>query len=315
MKRRGFTLVELLVVMTILAILSSIVLFALVGVQESARDMKTRATIAKLNAIVMQKYESYKTRRVPVDTSTLASMQSAAQKRLLGLWELMRIEMPDRYSDINDPAATLAAAPSIQKKYQSRISAGKTDQFENAECLYLLVTLGSGDPDIIEQFAPNEIGDTDGDGMPEFHDGWDRPINFLRWAPGFESPLQQWHCQSYVATADKQYPTGGHDPFDPLKLYKPSQGDLLFNPAIPAAGQINPPLFPLIYSPGPDHTSEIQDGGGSPPYRASQSSPPNYPYAQVSGGLLGEWLDNPPNPKPSGYKASDESVDNITNHL
>ena len=59
--------------MTILAILSSIVLFALAGVQESAREMKTRATINKLNALIMQKYESYRTRRVPANAQAVAA--------------------------------------------------------------------------------------------------------------------------------------------------------------------------------------------------------------------------------------------------
>src|SRR3954471_4669227 len=56
----AFTLVELLVVMMIMGILASIVLFALAGVQESARYDKTVATINKLNALIMAKYETYR---------------------------------------------------------------------------------------------------------------------------------------------------------------------------------------------------------------------------------------------------------------
>ncbi len=322
----AFTLVELLVVMTILAILASMVLFALASAQESARYDKTQATISKLNALIMAKYESYRTRRVPITIPAGANTGVAAQYRLDALRDLMRMEMPDRYSDITDDPVTYTdpsnpstspkiSVPAVTRSYRKQITSTKTDQFENAECLYLLVTLGLGDPDIMEQFSPSEIGDTDGDGMLEFHDGWDRPINFLRWAPGFSSPLQPWNVNATDAlgnaTASPVYPTA-HDPFDPLHIYKPASGEPFFNPAVPAANQVYPPLYPLIYSPGPDHISDIQDGGGSPAMQYSTTSPKNNPYATVSGGLLGA-----PTDLPSAFGPNDgvdNSIDNITNH-
>ncbi len=303
MSRKAFTLVELLVVMMILAILASIVLFALVSVQEDARRMKTKATIQKLNTIVMAKWESYRTRRVPMTPAAGATRIQIEQSRLLALWELMRIEMPCLYNDITDAPVTLTNAPAIQARYKNAILPSKDNQFQNAECLFLFVRYGSGDPEVMEQFSPSEIGDTDGDGMLEFHDGWDRPINFIRWAPGYNTPVQSWNCGSGVT--GKTYPTTTHDPFDILHIYKPSTGDLLFNPALKPEEQVNPPLTPIIYSPGPDKKSAIQDGGSSSGIQYSKTSPPNYPYAQVSGMLMGESLDVAP---------TAEAVDNITSH-
>ena len=66
--RRGFTLVEMLVVVVILTMLAALVVLALRGAQESAREAKTKATIAKLHNIIRTIYESYRTRRVPFDT-------------------------------------------------------------------------------------------------------------------------------------------------------------------------------------------------------------------------------------------------------
>jgi prepilin-type N-terminal cleavage/methylation domain-containing protein len=66
--RPGFTLIELLVSITIIGIMSSMVLFAMFSAQESAKKAKTEALIAKLHSIIMQKYDSYRTRRVPVYT-------------------------------------------------------------------------------------------------------------------------------------------------------------------------------------------------------------------------------------------------------
>jgi prepilin-type N-terminal cleavage/methylation domain-containing protein len=61
--RRGFTLVELLVVIVILSMLMTLALGALYQSQEAARAAKTRSLINKINAVVMDKYESYRTRR------------------------------------------------------------------------------------------------------------------------------------------------------------------------------------------------------------------------------------------------------------
>src|SRR6478752_7722253 len=109
----GFTLVELLVVITILSILASMVLFALASSAEAARVAKTKTTINKLHALIMAKYESYKTRRVPVDVKAVATQRMYtngptgwARARLDVIRELMRMEMPDGFTDIDDDPIT-----------------------------------------------------------------------------------------------------------------------------------------------------------------------------------------------------------------
>ena len=106
------------------------------------------------------------------------------------------------------------------------------DKNAPADCLYLIVTLAGGE-DARAQFAPDEVGDTDGNGLPEFIDGWGRPIFFLRWAPGFNDSDLQWNIfldQDRVQAAQKD-----HDPFDPRKVDASAWR-----------------LVPLIYSAGPD---------------------------------------------------------------
>ena len=106
MKRRAFTMMELLVVVVIIAILAAMVLGALQMARQAAREAATKATIAKLNNIIMQRYESYLTRRVPINTSGMAP-SVAATNRLAALRDLMRMEMPERWSDISDAPGVL----------------------------------------------------------------------------------------------------------------------------------------------------------------------------------------------------------------
>jgi hypothetical protein len=224
-----------LITVSIIAIMASMVLFAVYSAQEMAKSHKTKALITKLHAIIKAKYETYKTRRVPLalgaDTFTDSNMNGvwdtgepliadwngngswdmaiappvAAKLRLDCLRDLLRMEMPDRWSDIRDPPATplgfppalQIARPAVSLAYERRMNAvlaatgmPLNGEFAGAECLYMIVMQAQQeDADDRSAIKPDSIGDVDGDGFPEFVDGWGRPIKFLRWAPGFVSEL------------------------------------------------------------------------------------------------------------------------------
>jgi len=259
--RPGFTLTELLVVVTIIGILAAMVSGALIVARNSAREAATRATIAKLHNIIMAKYESYRTRRVPLSDSDIFNVAVSrfgytggqpvpprwvALVRLAALRDLMRMEMPERWSDIWDftnnvprGAIYLTSNPSLFQAYISRcstISGGNytflpADSHYPAKCLYLIVTMGGG-PDARRQFSEGEIAVDPSDGFSMFIDGWGRPIHYLRWAPGFnESDLQPNVPPMTVSEAATQ----DHDPFDTRRLDSTAWR-----------------LVPLIYSAGRD---------------------------------------------------------------
>jgi prepilin-type N-terminal cleavage/methylation domain-containing protein len=276
--RLAFTLIELLITISVIGIMASMILFALYRAQETAKAHKTRALIANLDQVIKDKWQTYQYRRVPVNLSadtyedtgatagaydsgdTLRSDWNgdgtytqnadgtpraptpveAAKIRLDSIHELMRWELPDRYSDIvdvtpgtyltenaNQPSILTSYAsagqcifplpspkfpppisqpelirPSLGATYDRRIYAGITGtpppnktqpniDNQGSEMLYLIVMQSlAGDEDSRAVFKPDNIGDTDNDGMPEFIDGWGRPIKFLRWAPGAISDLQ-----------------------------------------------------------------------------------------------------------------------------
>jgi hypothetical protein len=94
-----------------------------------------------------------------------------------------------------------------------------------------------------------DIGDKDGDGMPEFWDAWGNPIGFILWPYGLELPTG----------SGIRFFSGSRAPQDPFSSAGPS--------ITPTLG-----LRPLIYSAGPDgeysfdRQSEARnlDAGSSP---------------------------------------------------
>jgi prepilin-type N-terminal cleavage/methylation domain-containing protein len=210
--RRAFTLMELLIVIGIIAILAALVAVGMAGAVNQARASRTRSQINKIDTLIMEKYESYRTRAVRITPT--ASAVTNAQLRVTALRELMRLEMPDRISDLctaveladltsdgelnaisapgNSRFVVLNATPAAASAYRrlaarNMATSGRwSNDFEGAECLYLILSImKDGDKSAIEFFTPDEIGDVDEDGFKEILDGFGRPILFLRWAPGY----------------------------------------------------------------------------------------------------------------------------------
>jgi prepilin-type N-terminal cleavage/methylation domain-containing protein len=309
--RKAFTLIEMTIVIAIIAILSAMALSVYNTAAQQAKGMRTRAIIAKVDQLIGEKYEGYRTRQVPIRIAPGTQPNVAAQIRLDALRELMRFEMPDRITDVAAgpaygtvpdvipqvgypvyPLYRLSARPAINKQYLRRAfkahSPGPTPysyglqywttQHENAECLYLILACSrDNDKSALDYFSPTEIGDVDDDGMNEILDSWGQPIMFLRWAPGYRADLAPFP----VTPQDGGTP----DPFDPLLVY----------------GSGNFALKPLIWSIGPDKINDISIATTN----YAITSPPNDPY--YNGGTLAG--------APTDFAGDGlDHADNITNH-
>jgi prepilin-type N-terminal cleavage/methylation domain-containing protein len=282
--RRGFTLVELMVVIVIIAILSSLTLAGLAGARQRAKIEKTKSTIRKVDTVIQPMYASYATRRVA--TAPAVNRKTFAENRLLALRLLMAEELPDNWSDTYSFPTPPTVSPAA-KRYAAYKNAKKMvpgslfetnvpslvppttygNLFANAETLFMILSLGPADAGCMENFRADEFGDIDGDTALEFHDGWGRPIMFIRW------PAQ------YPATL-----SAAHDPMDALRL------------------TTDRALTPLIFSAGPDEA--VNDPLGASNGYGIQ--------------LAGNWL---PGPIPSTCSGNnqgeitnpDAARDNITN--
>jgi len=276
--RAAFTLVELLVSMVILAILAALSLAGLAGVRQGAKADKTRNTIRKIDAVIRPMYDSYRTRRVSTTTSGAGARNYT--QLLLDKRKLLVYEMPDQWADVPQSLNVVPAQFQTAAVRAYVLARGNPGPFESAECLYMIVEKSGFDPDALEFFRSDEIGDVDGDTKPEFLDGWGRPIAFLRWAPGFTSPIQK---------ADA---VNSPDPLDPARK----------DPTAYA-------LVPLIYSAGPDGA-----------LGTASDDVTGYGLQTLSGGWLANATTLLPTLCTGAAAtvgtplANGEALDNITNH-
>lgn len=352
--RHAVTLIELLITITIVSILSAAFLGTSNLAMESSRKARTKTTIGKIHGLLMEKWSEYATRRVDVNEAEVRQAILAnggtnrdvglalADVRLLARRELMKLEMPDRWSDVvlngipdtnpksvayNDPAI-LTSYPAITRTYQRRFQSLKDNvdsgaeldgqivrQNQGAECLYMIIMLATADGEARTLFSEQDIGDTDGDGAPEFLDGWGNPIRFIRWPAGFVSALQPLDENgNRDAEAD-------HDPFDIFRRDQPGNNrpDHRWYPTTEIIEAVRLMrrrvlsrnisayrLVPLIYSYGPDNAPDlVVDTGavvGVDPYAAIYGG----------GGLTNVQIGTVADANNDG---DDNSLDNIHNHL
>jgi type II secretory pathway pseudopilin PulG len=200
MKRRGFTLVELLVVVSIIMVLMGLIAAAVSAARGSQKKQATQALIAKLDAIIAQQYATYNSRTITSATSS--AMRASA------LRQIASGDMPDSWEDIRilGSGTTVFISgtfpiSSSQKAYHSiwnelpadskdaskATYVGKTNG--DAECLFMIVMQG-GIADCIDcgELKTSDKGDTDSDGAFEFLDAWGNPIRFILWPAQLQLP-------------------------------------------------------------------------------------------------------------------------------
>lgn len=272
-RRRGFTLTELLVAVSVVLVLMGLVGSAVSAARSTAKVNATRATIDKLNAILMTQLATYDSRATPPPGAALGAGTTQSAYRA---WFIRRNwitgELPDRWTDVKFMAANASTFSSpTQRSYISMWSALSATQKETpgdsgynpvanptdaqraeyaakwvcythsgAECLFMIVMRG-GIADCLDCGAlrTTDIGDKDGDGMPEFWDAWGNPIGFILWPAALQLPPQS-ETNFFSGNRALDVPFG--------------------------AGTVRPTLGmrPLIYSAGPDGEYSLNRGQETP---------------------------------------------------
>ncbi len=321
--RRGFSLVELLVAITIIMVLMALTGAAVSATRGSQKKQATQALIAKLDAIMQRQWESYSARHVSsermVNTPGFAAVAGMSDRSAARAWYVRRniitADLPDRWSDVAylannteylNPAPTpptpilfpQAHLTAAQRAYVGIWRSMSTSQqgnvgatYAGAECLFLIIMQG-GVAACLEcaELGGSDIGDKDGDGAPEFLDAWGNPIGFILWPSAVQLP-----------------PGSGTRFFsDSRELCPP------FTPSTAPTVSLSPTLGmkPLIYSAGRDGEYGFERAG-----EASNLDAGTVRNNQLYGPNCGNWTLAPwdKSAQPTDGSGAQDVVDNITN--
>lgn len=349
--RPAVTLIELLITITIIAILAAAFIGVSNAAMESAREARTKTTIGKIHTLLLEKWSEYQTRRVDVDTSILSDDGSGIQStssrnrgiliafaRLDATRILMKQEMPDRWSDIlHDSVANrlpgqsdLPAPIRIVKDLEDSLGPQYRDNVYSMLLTYPAVartylrrynSLKTQDVEIIEENQGAEclyltIMLTTGDGearslFSESDIGDTDGDGALEFLDGWGRPIHYLRWPAGFAEAGRSALMSADAAID----HDPFDIFRLQNPAnpIPVGGNTGYRLVPLVYSSGQDGISDL--------FVANDAIVLN-PYAIYSYQGVDAKLGTPLNPlaPPLGVGNADNDdgenyLDNIHNHL
>lgn len=247
LSRRAFTLVELLVVVTIILVLMGLIGAAVSGARGSQKKLATQGLIAKLDGVIQQQFATYAGRDV---------VAASPAARAVELRRQVTGDLPDRWVDVKYMADNAAKFTSPHQQTYiavwNSMTTKPTADYAGAECLFMIVMRG-GIANCLDcgDLAGSSIGDKDEDGAFEFWDAWGNPIGYILW-PG-----------------DLQLPA--------------DSGTKFFSASPPfAPGATGRTLRPLIYSAGADGEYGFERNGETGNLTADASSCGNPAVAPTS---------------------------------
>lgn len=169
-ERKAFTLIEILVVLSIITFLMAMAITSVSMMQEYAKESATRSTLQRLGRRLDRRFSAFDIWFNKREDSLLGEIGftiKSTRSRLLGRKRILKREFPQSWSEI-----------------RSRSDITPDKAAEGAEVLYYMLTeMTAFGPGAVNEgeFSTQEIGDTDGDGLLEFVDAWGNPIRFYRW--------------------------------------------------------------------------------------------------------------------------------------
>ncbi len=222
-RRNGFTLLELMIVIGLIALLLSISVGTLRNAIGLARQRQTETTILKIHGLLQQRVEAFDRamdklnltqpkQKLTLDFNgkygSSYFLNYAQDSRLIETLvrkQLQQARFPQNFAerDLSGSASLPPLAPHNPVTQSSAL-------------LYWILT-GSeifGVPPVDESdFSSAEVQDTDGDGLKEFVDGWGRPLRFYRW------PTQLFRTGSGASPQPGAIGYQSLSPVDPSRTY------------------------------------------------------------------------------------------------
>lgn len=142
-----------------------------------------------------------------------------------------------------------------------------------AEMLYALLVEGLGPLGSVfhsEDFRDSEVKDTDGDGVPEFVDGWGEPLQFFMWPYYYQSDIQKGHLPYGGFEVRQQNPLDPNNQLTAMAWWSNNSGasPVQMSTKCLAVQNYFGPLYDDFWVPGPVPNPAAWDRSGSSGRRA-----------------------------------------------
>ncbi len=184
--RWGFSIVELMVVISIIALIMSALGLVLANYLQSARIQATRATITKIDAILKQRMNNLRQQdftdagnRLVLSLKTGSTSLQISQQagRILALKQRLRAAFPQQRAD----NSTGTANPPAPFDKITDVWVTNNPDAESAAYLYAIIVNGAtfGTPTVDESFFTSRESRTV-DGVTFFIDAWGEPLQYYR---------------------------------------------------------------------------------------------------------------------------------------
>ncbi len=270
---KGFTLVELMVVIVIIGILFSLIGVAVLSALVTAKIAQTKATIVKVQGLLQQRFDA--ALRHDPEKQFVDSLVSRFGNRNRALSMARKYEFRKAFPQSWDEIESYNRALLVGQTFPA--ASARNASTQSAEVLYFILTKANvmgHPPEGADVFSSTELRDTDGNGAPEIIDAWGQPLRFYRWptrlirggpyTPGADYPPGSFTPKPVARALIPALPTTAsdlmHDPDDKFGLLKVNSD---WSPPFPA-GTNNLPATEIQYfenGNAPDNTSPFYKMG------------------------------------------------------
>ena len=190
-RRRGFTLIEILVVISLIAVLAALSVGALFRVRAAQQTSNTEGTLGKLDTLMMARWSAVLTKAKNPPPEVI-SYCDGDKERAVSVWTyaVLKNEFPVSFAElvaININGANLEPRTVFTKGVKAKaIVASLKDTEESAALFYAAImdTGTAGTANTLEGLQQQVA--TTPSGLTVFNDNWGREIVFIRHATNAE---------------------------------------------------------------------------------------------------------------------------------
>ena len=295
-RRAGFSLIEILVVIGLIAFLTAALVAVIPRVGNAAKVAATKATIKKVDEMLNDRINGFRRWINKQDQLAGNSTTNPPSYVTNSPYASMFIANPVQAKSLAIKYSFKTYFPQLFSEFSTPVQPGPTHTqvTESSESLYLFLTSGplfDTEPPSAADLKSLETADTDGDGLVEIVDAWGHPLRFYRWPTRLVRPGGPPATTSTVSGFEDQYPLspatilmGGAAPRNQLPTWQANTTYQLGATVLPATPPQATP-FSLIYRCVATNGS-AQSGGTEPLWST----------VTVVGSTIGEPLSaTPPN--------------------